>query len=92
MRKDEFVRRSVNAFEVYDPKKHMNISTFIKSEYLIDVDLFNPWTYQMHLLKGKPLAFLAFDYKIDIDQEHERLNYYILRIAKRLMEPYEEKL
>jgi hypothetical protein len=67
MRKDELVRRSVNAIEVYNPKKDLNILEFIKSKYLIDVDIFNPWSYQMHLLKGKPIAFLALDYKIDLE-------------------------
>ena len=45
MRKEELVRRSVQAIEIYDPIKHTDMETFIADNYLIDIDIFNPFTF-----------------------------------------------
>jgi hypothetical protein len=46
----------------------------------------------MHLIFGKPVAFLAFDKYIDLKKDHELINYLILRVAKRLHDPYYERM
>lgn len=55
--------------EVYKPDIHGNFAAFLKQEYLIDIDIFNPWTYQLHLVQGKPIAFLAFDYELILERD-----------------------
>lgn len=45
IRKDEFVRRHIKQFEAYDPKKHETLDIFIKTTYLIDIDVFTPWNF-----------------------------------------------
>jgi hypothetical protein len=38
---------------------------------LVDIDFFTPWNFQLHLVKGLPIAFLAFDRFIDLNKEQE---------------------
>lgn len=45
IRKDEFVRRHIKQFEAYDPNKHETLDIFIKTTYLIDIDVFTPWNF-----------------------------------------------
>jgi hypothetical protein len=45
IRKEEFVSRSVKAIEIYDSNKYANLDEFIKINYLIDIDVFNPWNF-----------------------------------------------
>jgi hypothetical protein len=45
MRKEEFVRRHIKQLDVYNPNTHGALVDFIKSSYLIDIDIFNPWNY-----------------------------------------------
>lgn len=91
IRKDEFVRRQIKQFEMYDHKKYDTLDYFIKANYLIDIDLFTPWNFQHHLIFGKPVVFLGFDDYIDMEKDQERLNFMQLRIQKRLVDPYSEK-
>jgi hypothetical protein len=92
LRRSEFVRRHVIPFDVYRPEVHGNLASFIKQEYLIDVDLFDPWTFQLHLVQGKPIAFLAFDYELILQRDEEFMNYLILRVQKRLRDFHHESL
>lgn len=45
VRKEELVRRSVKAMEVYDPAKHDSLKAFVEKSYLIDIDIFTPLNY-----------------------------------------------
>lgn len=60
------MRRSVKTMEVYDPQEHENLRDFMESSYLIDIDLFTPLNYQMHLNKGLSIAFLTFDTRLNL--------------------------
>jgi len=75
------VRRQVKEASVYDPSKDESLQTFIKINYLNDVDIFNPWNFQMHLLLGKQIAFLAFNKYIDLNKDEEYINFLILKIS-----------
>jgi hypothetical protein len=92
LRKEEFIKRNVKLFEIYDPVKHKSLDYFIKTNYLIDIDLFTPWNFQHHLIFGKHVVFLALDNYIDYKKDMERVNFMQLRIQKRLYDPYNEKL
>ena len=43
-------------------------------------------------MKGKPIAFLAFDYTINLKKDQEMLNFLILKLSMRLKESYQDRL
>ena len=45
----------------------------------------------MHLIYGKPMAFLVFENYIDLKKDGEFIDFLKLKIQKRLYDPYGEK-
>ena len=45
----------------------------------------------MHLIFGKPMAFLVFENYIDLKKDGEFIDFLKLKIQKRLYDPYGEK-
>jgi|LauGreDrversion4_2_1035121.scaffolds.fasta_scaffold578068_2 hypothetical protein len=92
MRKEELVRRSVKVMEYYDQAKHASLESFVEGNYLNDIDLFTPYNYQLHLSKGLPMAFLAFEKRLNLQKDQELLNFLILKLAVRVREHYQDRL
>lgn len=46
----------------------------------------------MHLIFGKPVVFLAFDNFINWKKDQDFLNFLMLRISKRLYDPFNNRL
>lgn len=91
LKKEEYSRRASKQFEVYSQEKHGNITNFIKLNYLNEVDIFNPFNFQLHLIFGKPMAFLVLENYIDLKKNAEFIDFLKLKIQKRLHDPYGEK-
>jgi hypothetical protein len=70
---------------------HEDLETFIKAHYLLEVDVFNPSTFQMHLVFGKPMAFLVFDSYLDFKKDGDFIDFLKLKVKQRLHDPYGEK-
>ncbi len=78
--------------EYYDQAKHGSLESFVEGNYLNDIDLFTPYNYQLHLSKGVPMAFLAFEKRLNLQKDQELLNFLILKLAVRVREHYQDRL
>jgi hypothetical protein len=80
LRKQSHARKATNSYEVFTKSTHEDLETFIKAHYLLEVDVFNPNTFQMHLVFGKPMVFLVFDSYLDFKKDADLIDFLKLKV------------